>query len=43
MGAQFVADVVPFEMMKLRMLTAATLSWRTSVTSAAMKPLPHHD
>lgn len=39
-GAQFVADVVPFEMMKLRMLNGSHSFWRTSVTSAAMKPLP---
>ncbi len=39
-GAQFVADVVPFEMMKLRMLNGSHSFWRTSVTSAAMKLLP---
>lgn len=39
-GAQFVADVVPFEMMKLRMLNGSHSFWHTSVTSAAMKLLP---
>lgn len=39
-GAQFVADVVPFEMMKLRMLNGSHSFWRTSVTLAAMKLLP---
>ncbi len=39
-GTQFVADVVPFEMMKLRMLNGSHSFLGTSVTSAAMKPLP---